>query len=148
MFPKDRLAAMSANLKNYGAQFGLLFNQLELLSNSHLSLLAGEFARDNGKFQEYHEAIFKAYFTDGEDIGKVDVLNDILEKLALDKEEFISAVKEGLYEDRLNQAGNAAHINQINSTPTFIINNKYAVVGAQPVESFRKALLDMQQDKI
>lgn len=146
MFPKDRLAAMSLNLKSYGAQFGLQFNQLEVLSNSHLSLLAGEFARDNGKFHEYHEAIFKAYFTEGEDIGKVDVVNNILDELALDKDKFMAAVKDGLYEDRLEQAGNAAHINQINSTPTFIINNKYAMVGAQPVESFRKALLDMQQE--
>lgn len=148
MFPKDRLDAMTSNLKIYGTQFGLIFNQLEVLSNSHLSLLAGEFARDYGKFHDYHEAIFKAYFTDGQDIGKAEVINNILHELGLDIDKFISAIKEKLYEDRLDEASSAAQINQINSTPTFIINNKYAVVGAQPVESFRKALLDMQKGGI
>lgn len=148
MFPKDRLAAMSANLKNYGSQFGLKFNQLDLLSNSHHSLLAGEFARDEGKFHEYHEAVFKAYFTDGKDIGNTEVITEILNELGLDTKKFEDALKQGLYEDRLEQANRAAHENEINSTPTFIINNKYAVIGAQPVESFRRALLDMEQDNI
>jgi predicted DsbA family dithiol-disulfide isomerase len=148
MFPKDRLAAMTANLRTYGSQFGLQFNNLEVLSSSHLSLIAGEFARDHGKFHEYHEAVFKAYFTEGEDIGKVEVISKILQKLNLEVNEFMSASKEGTYEYRLEQATSAAHINQINSTPTFIINDKYAVVGAQPLESFRKALLDMEKHNI
>jgi predicted DsbA family dithiol-disulfide isomerase len=143
MFPKNRLEAMTANLRTYGSQFGLQFNNLEVLSNSHLSLIAGEFAKDRGKFHEYHEAAFKAYFTDGEDIGKVEVISRILEKLNLDAKEFMSAAKEGIYEDRLEQTTRAAHENQINSTPTFIINDKYAIVGAQPVESFRKTLLEI-----
>jgi predicted DsbA family dithiol-disulfide isomerase len=145
MFPKNRLEAMTANLRTYGSQFGLQFNNLEVLSNSHLSLIAGEFAKAHGKFHEYHEAAFKAYFTDGEDIGKVEVINRILEELNLDAKEFMTAAKEGIYENRLEQTTDAAHENQINSTPTFIINGKYAVVGAQPVESFRKALLEMKE---
>lgn len=148
MFPKNRLEAMTVNLKNYGSQFGLQFNQLELLSNSHLSLIAGEFARDHVKFHEYHEAVFKAYFADGEDIGKVEVITGILNELNLDVDEFIAAAKDMVYENRLQQASSAAHINQINSTPTFIVNDKYAIVGAQPVESFRRALLDMENGTI
>jgi predicted DsbA family dithiol-disulfide isomerase len=143
MFPKASLKAMTANLKNYGSQFGLEFNELTVLSNSHLSLLAGEFVREHGKFHEYHGAIFKAYFTDGEDIGKEEVINSILQQLNLDVNKFISAVKKGIYEEMLDQATSTAHANNINSTPTFIINNKYALVGAQPVESFRKALLEI-----
>ena len=146
MFPKDRLAAMTANLKAYGSQFGLKFNQLEVLSSSHLSLIAGEFARDHGKFHEYHSAVFRAYFTDGEDIGKIEVINRILEALNLDVNEFMVAAKDGIYENRLEQATGAAHENQINRTPTFIINSKYVIVGAQPVESFRKALLEMAEE--
>lgn len=148
MFPKDKLVAMTSNLKNYGAQFGLEFNQLKVLSNSHLSLIAGEYARDHGKFHEYHEEIFKAYFTFGEDIGKMEVINKILNNLNLDTDKFASSIKENLYEDKLKQASSAAHINEINSTPTFIINNKYAVIGAQPLDSFKKVLLDMEQNNI
>jgi predicted DsbA family dithiol-disulfide isomerase len=144
MFPKASLAAMTANLKTYGSQFGLQFNNLEVLSNSHLSLIAGEFARDHGKFHEYHEAVFRAYFTAGEDIGKAEVINRILEELNLDAKEFMAASKVGIYEDKLKQTTSAAHLNQINSTPTFIINDKYTVVGAQPVEAFRKVLLEME----
>lgn len=148
MFPKSRLEAMTTNLKNYGSQFGLVFNQLNLLSNSHLSLLAGEFARDNGKFHQYHETAFKAYFTYGKDIGKVEVIYNILEELGLDINSFSSEVKAGTYEGKLQETSESAQLNGINSTPTFIINNKYAVVGAQPVEAFKKALLEMENESL
>ncbi len=138
---------MTGNLKAYGSQFGLQFNQLEVLSNSHLSLLAGEFARDYGKFDQYHEAVFKAYFTYGEDIGRSEVIEKILQNLNLDTDKFTAAKNKGVYEDRLKLTTNAAHTNQINSTPTFIINDKYAIIGAQPVEAFRKVLLKLAEEE-
>lgn len=146
MFPKATLAAMTSNLKAYGKSYGLEFNNLLLLSNSHISLLAGEFAKEKNKFHEYHEAAFRAYFTDNKDIGNINVLEEIFKALDLDIAEFKAAITEGLYEDALENTQREASMNHIQSTPTFIVNNKYAIVGAQPLESFREALLRIEKD--
>jgi predicted DsbA family dithiol-disulfide isomerase len=143
MFPKARLEAMTVNLNSSGSKYGIKFNNLSVLSNSKLSLLAGEFAKEHGKFHEYHEYIFRSYFTDGKDIGNLDVVLQAIEAVGLDTELFNEALNANKYEKNLDNTQNLAHEYSINSTPTFIINNKYAIVGAQPIEAFREALKGM-----
>jgi len=52
----------------------------------------------------------------------------------------IKRIEDDLYENKLAQARNIALQYEVNSTPTFIINDKYAIVGAQSIESFKKIL--------
>jgi len=35
----------------------------------------GEFAREAGRFEEFHENVFRAFFTDLKDIGRPDVIS-------------------------------------------------------------------------
>jgi predicted DsbA family dithiol-disulfide isomerase len=64
----------------------------------------GAHARENGCFQDIHDALFRAYIQEGEDIGRVDVLVEIgrnggLEpaatKAVLDVDRFAEEVEEG-----------------------------------------------------
>lgn len=50
-------------------------------------------------------------------------------------------IKDGLYENKLEQAKDLAQQYEVSGTPTFIINEKFAIVGAQPIDSFKNALL-------
>lgn len=57
---------------------------------SRLALEAAEFAREQGKFEALHAAIFRAFFEDGRDIGEMDTLLELgencgLERAALEK---------------------------------------------------------------
>jgi predicted DsbA family dithiol-disulfide isomerase len=81
-----------------------------------------------------------AYFRDLKDIGDLEVLGSLGKSLGLNKEELIAAVKNRIYETTLNNSSEDAHSMEINSTPTFVIDNKYSIVGAQPIEVFRKLL--------
>lgn len=145
-FPAAALGRMQENLKASGRAYGIEFNQLNILSNSHLSLAMGEYAKEKGKFHEYHEEIFNAYFTQGKDIGDLKVLSSIAEKIGLDSEDLLKSLEKGKYDRVLEETQQLAHENEINSTPTFIIDEKYAVVGAQPFESFREALLQIERE--
>lgn len=139
-FSKSNLDSMLKNLNHSGSLYGINFGKLERMPNSHNALEAAEFARSHEKLKEYHSSLMDAYFRDLKDIGDLDVLSDLGKNLGLNKEELIDAVKNRNYETILNNSANDAHSMDINSTPTFIINDKYSVVGAQPIEEFRKIL--------
>jgi predicted DsbA family dithiol-disulfide isomerase len=131
---------MFNNLSNMGKKFGVTFSGTDLISNTHSALLASEYAKEKGKFHEFHNRLFYVYFNEGKNIGDVELLKSIAEDIGLDKEEMIKRIEDDLYENKLAQARNIALQYEVNSTPTFIINDKYAIVGAQSIESFKKIL--------
>jgi predicted DsbA family dithiol-disulfide isomerase len=132
--------AMIANLRKAGAPYQIEFGPLRILANSRKALEAGEFARDHGKFHEFHAQVFHAYFTETRDIGDLAVLLDLAQAVGLDAKELKQALDDGRYLPRLEQAIEEARRYGITGTPTFIINNQYAIVGAQPLERVRAAL--------
>lgn len=145
LFPASSVERMFDNLKNTAKHYGIDFKGNSLLSNSHLALAAGEFAKEEGKFEAFHEKLFYAYFTQSLDIGDIEVLSSICTSIGLDQEKMTAQLTKGTYEAVLNETQESAHQYGISSTPTFVINNKYAIVGAQPLETFRKVLLDLEK---
>jgi predicted DsbA family dithiol-disulfide isomerase len=144
-FPQASLKQMFSNLKNMGDKLGKEFNELTVLSNSKKLLEVGEYAKEQGKFETFNEQAFYSYFTEVKDIGDNRTILDIAEKSGLCKDDVEKVLKEERYKTVLQQVQEMAHEYGINSTPTFIIDDKYAIVGAQPLESFRKALLELEQ---
>lgn len=131
IFPGSSIEKMFANLRDAGKLYGIDFKGNDLLSNSHLALAAGEFAKEKEKFEKFHEKIFHAYFNEGKDIGDIKILSNIAESLGLNQEEMIKKLADRNYENVLHDAQEIAHQYDIRSTPTFIIDGKYIIVGAQ-----------------
>lgn len=131
---------MYRNLRQTGIQFGIIFGNVTLLSNSRLSLEAAEYARDMGKYDQFHEGLFRCYFTETQDIGRMDVIIELAGNIGLDTVELQRALRRKRYTSRLEKVAQEAHQNGINSAPTFIIEGKYAIVGAQPIQVFRDTL--------
>lgn len=140
LFPGMSVENMFNNLSNMGKKFDITFSGTDLISNTHSALLATEYAKEKGKFHEFHDKLFFVYFNEGKNIGNVELLKSIAENIGLNKEEMIKRIKDGTYENNLAKAKNLALQYEVNSTPTFIINDKYAIVGAQSLESFKKVL--------
>ena len=83
---------------------------------------------------------FMRYFTEGLDIGNLDVIADVAKKSGLDEKETLSAVRDGRYASRLNEARKEGELIGLTGVPLFIIENKYQITGAQPIETFRNLL--------
>ena len=85
---------------------------------------------------ELSEALFKAYFTDGLDIGSEETLSDISHSVGMSKEESFTFLesKEGGQEvadlemDFIDRS--------IGAVPTYFINEKYIIQGGQEPETF------------
>ncbi|WP_223421219.1 DsbA family oxidoreductase [Tateyamaria pelophila] len=88
-------------------------------------------------------SLFRAYFVEARDIGDHDVLADIADGIGMD-----AAVVRRLLAsdaDRDDIAARDAHSRKmgINSVPTFIVDGKHAVPGAQPPELWTKVIEDL-----
>lgn len=134
MFPG--LEQMLERLQTSGEKYGLNYGKLEILANSKKALLVGELARDNNLNNEYTDEMFKAYFEECLNIGLDDIIIQIGEKVGLTKEDILSAMTNHEYEHRLHKNHQDGIKYQINSVPTFIIDDKYALVGAQDSQKF------------
>ena len=134
------LSSFYDQLRARGKEVGVVFGTHTLLSNSRLALMASEYARDLGKYDSFHENMFHAYFSEGLDIGNPDVIADVAGKSGLDEKETLSAVRDDRYASRLNETRKEATLIGLTGVPLFVIENKYKIVGAQPIETFRDLL--------
>jgi len=121
-------------------EFGIVFGNLSLLSNSRLSLEASEYARDMGKYKQFHEQIFHAYFTEALDIGSVINLCDAANRSGLDPADMMNALNDHRYQPRLEEAKKEALKISLTGVPTFIFNGNHKIVGAQSISVFSDIL--------
>jgi len=86
------------------------------------------------------DRLFAAYFEQGKDISDIDVLVGIASDSGMDGA-LVRRLLEG-QNDRSQIKAEAAYARQkgIQGVPCFIVNNKYAVQGAQPVELWEKVI--------
>jgi predicted DsbA family dithiol-disulfide isomerase len=131
------LSSFFDQLRAQGIEVGIVFGDLTLLSNSRLALMASEYASDQGRYDSFHQNIFHAYFTEGLDIGNLKVIADVARQSGLDEKETLSAVRDGRYESRLNETRKEGQLIGLTGVPLFVIENKYKITGAQPMETFR-----------
>ena len=134
-------------LRRRGKKAGIVFGNRAILSNSRLALEASEYARDMGKYDAFHENIFYAYFTEALDIGIIDTIAAVAKKSGLDDTEMRKSLKDGRYSKRLEQARKEAQAINLTGVPTFIINAKHKIVGAQPIGVFRDLFREIGEGK-
>jgi predicted DsbA family dithiol-disulfide isomerase len=140
MFPRADVESMTKRLNSMGAPFGINFRKIMNISNSRLSLEAGEFAKEQGRFEQFHHLVFQAYFSQGKDIGSIEVLKQISKESGLNADTLEKALETGKYRRFLEETkGEAARLG-ITAAPTFLFNEKDRIVGAQPLDLFRERL--------
>ena len=86
------------------------------------------------------EALFKAYFTDGQSPGSHDVLMRLATEVGLDAAQAQAVLASNAYADEVRER-EQFYLNQgIHSVPAVIINDRQLISGGQPVELFEQAL--------
>ena len=134
------LSSFYEQLRARGLEVGVVFSNLKLLSHSRFALMASEFARDQGMYDSFHENMFHAYFTEGLDIGNPDIIAAVAGKSGLNEKKTRSAVMDGRYNSRLDAARKEGQLLGLTGIPLFIVEKRYKIVGAQPIEVFRDIL--------
>jgi predicted DsbA family dithiol-disulfide isomerase len=86
------------------------------------------------------EALYAAYFDDGQDIGQAQVLSQVGRKVGLAEESIQRALHDEELAASLFEEAHYAQQSGITGVPFFILNHKLAFSGAQPPVLILKAL--------
>jgi predicted DsbA family dithiol-disulfide isomerase len=131
-FPAAMLERLQGSVSVLAAELGIEIRMPRKLPNSHLALLGGEIAREAGRFQQYHDAVFKAYFQADLDIGEIDELARIAETAGIEADFFCKSLQEKKFGDCLGVAFSDAHSLGISAVPSFVFSKFEIITGVQP----------------
>ena len=87
------------------------------------------------------EALFKAYFTDNEELGDRALLQRIGTEAGLDAGEVEGLLSSDRFEAEVRQDEREAAELGVQGVPFFAVAGRYAISGAQPIERMKAALL-------
>ncbi|KIR64420.1 MULTISPECIES: DsbA family oxidoreductase [Micromonospora] len=103
------------------------------------------FAAERGRSAELVEALYRAHFADGVDIGARDALVKLATGVGLDEVEARDYLESNLGRREVAADLAAARELGVSSVPTFVLAGKYAVTGAQEPETLLAALREVEQ---
>jgi predicted DsbA family dithiol-disulfide isomerase len=139
-FGRSRSQAMHDHLRTVAGEVGLKMESRDVIINSRRALGAAEFAREHGKYEEMHHALFKAHW---ELTGKLEAVDDLVrigEEVGLEGAALREAIEDGRYEQLLDDTRRQAESVGINAIPAHVFGGRYLVVGAQPYDVFQQVL--------
>jgi len=93
-----------------------------------------------GKQKALKEALFKAYFTDGQSPASHEVLARVAGEVGLDAARAREILASSAYADEVREREQFYQSQGIHSVPAVIINERHLISGGQPVEVFEQAL--------
>ncbi len=127
------LENMKAQMKQRMANEGLPYGDRAMTYNSRLAQELAKWADDQQGGETIHDALFKAYFVAGENIGHIDVLLPIVDRLGLDVATAHQVLTTRSYSDAVDRDWQRSRDLAVTGVPTFVIG-KSGVVGAQPFD--------------
>ncbi len=127
-------------LQEMAQQNGLDFVPTKRLHNTRLAHEAHAYAAENGQGKAFHHAVFQKIYGQGLDISDWQVLRQAASEAGLDPDDMQRTVDGGKYTQLVMEEVQLASQIGVTGVPTYVINDRYAVVGAQPYEVFKNAL--------
>ncbi len=112
------------------------FDKIERTPNTIDSHRLIDRAGRNGRQDAVVEALFHTYFLEGRDIGDIDVLVDVATSAGLDADEIRAYLRSEEDIERMRAEDMKAREMGIQGVPCFIVNQKYAISGAQEPAAF------------
>jgi predicted DsbA family dithiol-disulfide isomerase len=125
---------------------GLSYNAERNMSyNSRLAQELSKWAEGKGKGDEIHSALFRAYFVDVKNIGKVEPLVAIAKEAGLPADEATDALMSRSFKDAVDEDWRRCAAIGVNAVPTFLAG-RYLMVGAQPYEELERLVQHAAQE--
>jgi protein disulfide-isomerase len=95
---------------------------------------------------DLEELLFKAYLTEGKDINDLDTLSKLGIEVGLDAEAIAQVLNSDTYGTEVQKDQEEANAIGVQGVPFFVLDNKYAISGAQPASAFLETLEKVWQE--
>jgi predicted DsbA family dithiol-disulfide isomerase len=144
----EQVKEMTAHVEQMAKQVDLFPNFNTTLPvntlNAHKLL---QLAKVNSLGNQAKDRLFKAYFVDGLNIADKEVLIKLGQEIGIEVSFLIDLWNDAAISERLNADLYEAQTLGISGVPFFLIENKYAISGAQSVEVFTNALKSIYESR-
>jgi predicted DsbA family dithiol-disulfide isomerase len=139
--PMDQIAAMNARIVQQGQEFGIDFQMDKIvLANTIKAHLLLHEAHEQGLQWACKMRLLKAYFSEGQNIDNLEVLQNLAQEVGLKTAHLDLAILGGKHSRAFTQDLQEAQELGLRGVPYFIFDRKVAIHGAREVEVFEKAL--------
>ena len=139
--------AMYLRMKALMDAEGLEYGPRTHTYNSRLAQELGKWADQqaaSGKdYSAIHDALYRAYFVEGQNIGDVDALLELAEKAGLPVEDARNVVSGRIAQEAVDADWEKSKQYGVTGVPTFVAGG-YGLVGAQPYEALEQLMLTLE----
>ena len=116
------------------AELGLPWGMRTRTYNSRSAQELGKWAESLDKGDEFHMAVFHAYFVHGRNIADISILQEIAGEIGLDGQKAEAAITQRTFREAVDRDWKYSRICGITAVPTFMVDGR-KVVGAQPYQA-------------
>jgi predicted DsbA family dithiol-disulfide isomerase len=134
---QNMLDNMTQNAKTAGLDFHF---EKAILANSFNAHRLLHLAKKYNLANDLEELLFKAYLTEGKNINDLETLSKLGIEVGLDAEEIAQVLNSDTYGSEVQQDQEEANAIGVQGVPFFVLDNKYAISGAQPAAAFLETL--------
>jgi predicted DsbA family dithiol-disulfide isomerase len=140
---QNMLDNMTQNAKAAGLDFHF---EKAILANSFNAHRLLHLAKKYNLANDLEELLFKAYLTEGKDINNLDTLSKLGIEVGLDVESVAQVLNSDAYGTEVQKDQEEANAIGVQGVPFFVLDNKYAISGAQPASAFLETLEKVWQE--
>ena len=139
--PLDQVKAMLQQVMEMANSSGVEINyESAKLASTYDAHLVFQYAKEQGKGNEYFKRFYAAHFSEGEVLSDADTIVRLAEEVGLDGAQVRKIIENNENTEKVTQDITEARLNGVQGVPFFVFNNKYSVSGARPVQAFNQVL--------
>jgi predicted DsbA family dithiol-disulfide isomerase len=121
---------------------GLPYSRRTHTYNSRLAQELGAWGETQPGGAAIHDALYKAYFVDGKNVGEIDVLLDIAQAVSLPADDARAVLEQRTFENVVDADWAKSRDYGVTGVPTFVAGG-HGVVGAQPYEALAQLMTEV-----
>ncbi|GLQ98492.1 DsbA family oxidoreductase [Dyella mobilis] len=138
----EQMTKNQEGIRQRGAALGFTFNmdKRSRIYNTFDAHRLLHWAEQEGKQYALKEALLKAYFGGGENVGSHDVLARVAGEVGLDASKARAVLDSDQFAKEVREQERFYQSQGIRAVPSVIINGQYLIQGGQPPEAFEQIL--------
>ena len=135
----EQIAEAQARIRQRGADAGFAFGPRNHVWNTFDAHRLLHWAQLEGKGAQLKRALLRAYHGEGRNPAAKDVLVEAARAVGLEPERAKAIIESNEFADEVHERERHWLQQGVSGVPFVVVNNKYAIEGAQPPEAFEQA---------